>query len=69
MFKAKRIDTGEIETILAVNYFDPWHQTYFLTWSNDAWRWRPAHKYVPPSVDPRDVAPINVRTSIQSEDV
>jgi len=52
MFKAKRVDTGEIETILAVDYFDPWHQTYFLTWSNNAWRWRPAHKYVPPNVEP-----------------
>ena len=69
MFKAKRIDTGEIETIVAVDYFDPWHQTYFLTWSNDAWRWRPAHKYIPPNVNPRDVAPINIRTSIQSGDV
>ena len=51
MFKAKRIDTGEIETILAVDYFDPWHQTYFLTWSNNAWRWRPAHKYIPPGIE------------------
>ena len=30
MFKAKRIDTDEIETVLAVNYNDEWHQTYFL---------------------------------------
>lgn len=34
MFKAKRIDTGEVETILAVDYNDNWHQTYFLVWSN-----------------------------------
>lgn len=30
MFKVKRIDTEEIETVLAVDYFDTWHQTYFL---------------------------------------
>ena len=50
MFKAKRIDTGEIETVLAVDYSDTWHQTYFLVWSSDAWRWRPAFKYVPPNI-------------------
>jgi len=63
MFKAKRIDTGEVETILAVNYNDTFHQTYFLVWSADAWRWRPAHKYVPPNINPKDIAPINVRTT------
>ena len=51
MFKAKRIDNGNIETILAVDYNDTWHQTYFLVWSAGAWRWRPAHKYVPPAVE------------------
>lgn len=61
MFKAKRIDTGAVDTILAVDYNDTFHQTYFLVWSADAWRWRPAHKYVPPNVDPRAIAPINVR--------
>ena len=64
MFKAKRIDNEEIETILAVDYFDSFHQTYFLTWK-DGWRWRPAHKYVPPNVNPEDIAPINVRTTIK----
>ena len=63
MFKAKRIDNGEIETILAVDYFDTWHQTYFLVWSNDAWRWRPAHKYVPPNVSVESLGPVNIRTS------
>ena len=52
MFKAKRIDNGNIETVLAVDYNDTWHQTYFLVWSSGAWRWRPAHKYVPPNVEP-----------------
>ena len=67
MFKAKRIDTEEIETVLAVDYHDVMHQTYFLTWSNGAWRWRPAHKYVPPNVNPLDIAPINVRTPIAGD--
>lgn len=66
MFKAKRIDTLEIETILAVTHDDTFHQTYFLVWKNDAWRWRPAHKYVPPNVNPEDIAPINVRTTYKS---
>lgn len=50
MFKAKRIDNGEIELVLAVNYHDTFHQTYFLIWK-DGWRWRPANSYVPPNVD------------------
>lgn len=65
MFKAKRIDTDTIETVLAVNYNDTWHQTYFLVWSAGAWRWRPAHKYVPPNVNPQAIPPINVRTEIK----
>lgn len=69
MFKAKRIDTGEIETILAVDYYDAFHQTYFFVWSNNAWRWRPAHRYVPPNVNPEDVAPINVRTELKQEGI
>ena len=64
MFKAKRIDTGEIDTILAVNFYDGLQQTYFLIWK-DGWRWRPAHKYVPPNVNPEDIASINVRTTIK----
>lgn len=51
MFKAKRIDNGNIETILAVDYNDTFHQTYFLVWSAGAWRWRPAHKYIPPGIE------------------
>ena len=66
MFKAKRIDTGEVETILAVDYYDALQQTYFLVWK-DGWRWRPAHRYVPPNVDPKDIAPINVRTQINED--
>ena len=64
MFKAKRIDNGNIETVLAVDYNDTFHQTYFLVWSAAAWRWRPAHKYVPPNVDPGALNKINVRTEI-----
>lgn len=66
MFKAKRIDTGEVETILAVDYYDALQQTYFLVWK-DGWRWRPAHRYVPPNVNPEDIAPINVRTQINED--
>ena len=64
MFKAKRIDTDEIDVVLAVNYNDTFQQTYFLIWKN-GWRWRPAHKYVPPNVDVNDIKPINIRTSIE----
>lgn len=49
MFKAKRIDTGEIQTILSVYHDCNFHQTYFFVWDNDGWRWRPAHKYIPPN--------------------
>ena len=66
MFKAKRIDTGEIETILAVDYNDTFHQTYFLIWKN-GWRWRPAHKYVPPNVSIESLDAINVRTAITAD--
>ena len=66
MFKAKRIDTEEIQTILAVEFNTEFHQTYFLIWENDAWRWRPAHKYCPPNVNPREIAPINVRTVVKT---
>ena len=64
MFKAKRIDNGNVETILAVDYNDTFHQTYFLVWSAGAWRWWPAHKYVPPNVNPGTLNGINVRTEI-----
>ena len=66
MFKAKRIDTGEIETVLAVDYNDTFHQTYFLVWKN-GWRWRPAHKYVPPNVSIESLDAINVRTTIATD--
>lgn len=66
MFKAKRIDTGEVETILAVDYNDTFHQTYFLVWK-DGWRWRPAHKYVPPNVSVESLNAINVRTAITAD--
>ena len=64
MFKAKRIDTDQIETVLAVDYNDTFHQTYFLVWSAGAWRWRPAHKFVPPNINPGTLTHINVKTEI-----
>lgn len=65
MFKAKRIDTEEVQIVLSVFYDYDFHQTYFLVWDNNGWRWRPAHKYVPPGVDVKDVVPINVKTSLR----
>ena len=67
MFKAKRIDNGNVETILAVDYNDIFHQTYFLVWSAGAWRWRPAHKYVPPNIPLESLGPINLVTSIAGD--
>ena len=58
MFKVKRIDRGEIQIVLDVYFTEEFHQTYFLVWDNDGWRWRPATKYVPPNVDPSKIAPI-----------
>ena len=66
MFKAKRIDSGNIDMILAVDHNDTFQQTYFLIWK-DGWRWRPAHKYVPPSVDLSTLKGINIRTEINKE--
>lgn len=51
MFKVKRIDTGEIQTVLSVEFDNIFHQTHFLVWDNNGWRWRSATKYVPPNVD------------------
>lgn len=51
MFKVKRIDTGVIYQVLDVWFDDVLHQTYFLIWDNNGWRWRPAHKFVPPGVE------------------
>ena len=67
MFKAKRIDSGVIDMILAVDHNDTFQQTYFLIWK-DGWRWRPAHKYVPPSVDLSTLKGINVRTKINEKE-
>ena len=50
MFKAKRIDTGEIQTILSVYFDETLHQTYFLIWDN-GWKWRPSHRYIPPNME------------------
>ena len=51
MFKVKRIDTGKIYQVLDVWFDDILHQTYFLIWENNGWRWRPATKFVPPGVE------------------
>ena len=67
MFKAKRIDSGVIDMFLAVDHNDTFQQTYFLIWK-DGWRWRPAHKYVPPSVDLSTLKGINVRTKINEKE-
>lgn len=68
MFKAKRIDNDNIETVLAVDHNDTFQQTYFLIWK-DGWRWRPAHKYVPPSVDLSTLKGINIRTDINEKEI
>lgn len=51
MFKVKRIETGEIYQVLDVFYEPVFHQTYFLVWDNDGWRWREAKNYVPPNYE------------------
>ena len=51
MFKAKRKDTGIIYQVLDTWFDDLFHITYFLIWDNNGWRWRPADKFVPPSVE------------------
>lgn len=58
MFKVKRIDTGEIQTVLSVEFDNIFHQTHFLVWDNNGWRWRPATKYVPPNVNPNEIKSI-----------
>lgn len=55
MFRAKRIDTGEIQTVLSVTFDDLLTQTHFFVWDKNGWRWRPAKMYVPPNVDPVEV--------------
>ena len=68
MFKAKRIDTGAIDVVLAVDYSDIFHQTYFLVWK-DGWRWRPAAMYVPPNVSIESLKPVNVVTSVTKDTI
>ena len=50
MFKAKRIDTGQVYTVLAVHCEPPFHHTFFLIWDNWGWRWREADKFIPPNI-------------------
>lgn len=49
MFKVKKIKTQEIVQVLDTYFDETFHQTYFLIWDNDGWRWRPAANYVPPN--------------------
>ncbi len=58
MFKAKRIDTGKVYQVLDTWYDDKFHQTYFFLWDNNGWRWRPATKFVPPTINPNDIPEI-----------
>lgn len=51
MFKAKRIDTGKVYTVLDTYFDDLFHYTYFLVWDNNGWRWREARMFVPPNVE------------------
>lgn len=51
MFNVKRIDTNQIYQVLDVYFDELFHQTYFLVWDNDNWRWRPAKKFVPPNYE------------------
>lgn len=49
MFKVKRIKTGEILQVLDTWFDELFHQTYFLVWENNGWRWRPASNFAPPN--------------------
>ena len=49
MFKVKRIDNDKIYVVLDTYFEEIFHQTYFLIWENDGWRWRSANKFVPPN--------------------
>lgn len=51
MFKVKRIKTGEILQVLDTWFDELFHQTYFLVWENNGWRWRPASSFVPPGIE------------------
>lgn len=54
MFKAKRKDTGKIYQILDTYITSTYHQTYFLIWENNGWRWRLASNFVPPNYKKED---------------
>lgn len=49
MFKVKHINNKQIYQVLDTYFDETFHQTYFLIWDNDGWRWRPAANYVPPN--------------------
>lgn len=51
MFKAKRIDSGKIYTVLDIFFDEMFHLTYFLIWDNNGWRWRESKMFVPPNVE------------------
>lgn len=49
MFRVKRIKTGEILQVLDTWFDELFHQTYFLVWENNGWRWRLASNFAPPN--------------------
>ena len=51
LFKVKHKETNQIYQVLNVWFDEILHQTYFLIWDNNGWRWRPAHKFVPPNME------------------
>ena len=51
MFKVKHKETNQIYQVLDVWFDEILHQTYFLIWDNNGWRWRPARKFVPPNME------------------
>lgn len=51
MFNVKRKETRKIYQVLDTHVEPPFHYTYFLIWENDGWRWRPAHRFVPPNYE------------------
>lgn len=55
MFKVKKIDNNQIYTVLSVYCENTFHQTYFLIWENNGWRWRPADKFIPPALDIKNI--------------
>lgn len=55
MFKVKRLDNQKIYQVLDTYCDDTFHQTYFLIWENNGWRWRPADKFIPPALDVKNI--------------